>query len=63
MIESIIEELVNFRGATFVHVNRECNTAAHAPARKAANRRLSMCWSQVVPDCFSSIIRRERLRS
>jgi hypothetical protein len=61
MIESIIEELVDFRGANFVHVNRECNTAAHALAKEAVNRRLSMCWSQVVPECISSIIRRERL--
>lgn len=61
MIESIQEELVDFRGAKFVHVNRECNTAAHALAKEAVKRRLSMCWSQVVPDCISSIIRREHL--
>jgi hypothetical protein len=61
MIESIIEELVDFRGAKFVHVTRECNTAAHVLAKEAGNRRLSMCWSQVVPECISSIIRRECL--
>jgi hypothetical protein len=61
MIESIIEEVKGFRGAKFVHVNRECNIVAHVLAKEAANRRLSKCWRQEVPDCVSSLILRESL--
>jgi hypothetical protein len=61
MIESILEELVDVRGAKFVHVNKECNIAAHTLAKEVVKRRQSMCWSQVVPDCISSIIHKERL--
>jgi hypothetical protein len=61
MIESIIKKLNGFTVAKFAHVNRECNTVAHALAKEAANRRMSKYWREVALDCISSIILREHM--
>jgi hypothetical protein len=61
MIESIIEELNGFRGAKFVHVNKECNTVIHVLAKKAANQRLSKCWRQEAPNYIYSTIITEHI--
>ena len=59
VIESIREELHRFEKASFIHVNREANYAAHELAKLATTYVTLSTWRGDVPPSVSDIVRRE----
>jgi ribonuclease HI len=61
LIGSISQEIQGLRSATFVHVHRECNGAAHLLAKEAAIHEEEMCWIEDTPYFLDTVILRERV--
>lgn len=51
--------LVLLRRSSFVHVNRQANTAAHVLAKEACNHATEFIWWHFTPSCIDGIIRKE----
>lgn len=60
LTKSIQQELQWFKAASFVHVPRVLNSAAHALAREAAHNMVYCIWLEDTPQSISSILVREQ---
>ncbi|XP_062173543.1 uncharacterized protein LOC133879005 [Alnus glutinosa] len=63
LIESIVQEIQGLRSATFVHVHRECNGAAHLLAKEAVVHEEETCWIEDTSYFLDTVILRERVYS
>jgi hypothetical protein len=60
-VESIKTELSFLRCASFVHVSRKCNEAAHVLAKEASSILMNSIWLEEIPSSIASIVLREQV--
>jgi hypothetical protein len=60
LTESIQPELKWLRAASFTHVSRDLNSAAHVLAKEAAHKKIDCIWLEDTPRRIFSIFIREQ---